>query len=452
MKKYFSKIVLIVCGLLVWIAFIILAIISEKRSTMAYDEYGKFLLGKCYNYGIVCNELHLTSDVETNFCTGVYGGNVDIGNTIAEDKASFAGEIRVGEVLENLQWNQVRHNAKVYVDETVKEVVAELLEEKKEQTVAIVDREDDTVLPKQFDQNSFVVDVSDKQENIVYVNADKIFCNDLQNGALKLIARKNQSVVFNSHSTDYFTIPRYTVQKDGTKSEIAKSVIWNLPYVNNLQFNSDGIKATVLAPNAFVNINTTAEGWLVCDTIVSNTGEWHMISREEEIVATSTPVSTATPNKELVKGETAQPTSTSTAKNEKVDAVVATPTAKTEVEGIVATCTPLVVSCASIEAQKVEATRSPNPTKSKSENKVLTVDDQTSKVCKNNGKTANIKNNKVPTSNKVSKSKKKSSETEKNINAVPDTGDDALAPLNVVSIMAIAFTGIVLYLYKDFLK
>ena len=99
--------------------------------------------------------------------------------------------------------------------------------------------------------------------------------------------------------------------KEGKKSneEMAETIIWNMPYVNNLEIGSDNLHATIIAPKAFVNIGTTGEGWLVCDTIVSTNGEWHMISQK---LPSPTPTikPTATPTVKVTEEPTPEVTPT----------------------------------------------------------------------------------------------------------------------------------------------
>ena len=124
---------------------------------------------------------------------------------------------------------------------------------------------------------------------------ENITAGKIQNGGIKVTLRANQSLVFNVSLKDTVRIPEYKITvKNGSKTheEMAESVVWNIPYVTNLNLNSDGMRATIIAPKAFVNLGTTSEGWLVCDTVVSNSGEWHMISKKVPKV-TPTPKVTA---------------------------------------------------------------------------------------------------------------------------------------------------------------
>ena len=102
----------------------------------------------------------------------------------------------------------------------------------------------------------------------------------LSNGAINFTMRKDQTIVLNVTENLELYLPRYIINiKDGSlpKDELAANVIWNMPYLNNLKLESNNMDATVIAPKALVNLAATAEGWLVCDQVVCNNGEWHMI-------------------------------------------------------------------------------------------------------------------------------------------------------------------------------
>ena len=61
-------------------------------------------LGDCIEYGIVCNYLNQTADMETNFAVVKYQGNGHtIGNTVSEDKANSTGIIKAGEIIGTIQ-------------------------------------------------------------------------------------------------------------------------------------------------------------------------------------------------------------------------------------------------------------------------------------------------------------------------------------------------------------
>ena len=82
-------------------------------------------LGDCIEYGIVCNYLNQTADMETNFVAGKYQGNGHWnGNTISESKANASGEIRIGEVVGE---SKFRGTPYVVVKESVKDEVKAML-------------------------------------------------------------------------------------------------------------------------------------------------------------------------------------------------------------------------------------------------------------------------------------------------------------------------------------
>ena len=64
------------------IAVAVIVLTVAIISGTSYASNGQ-LLGDCKDYGIVCNELKLTADVETNFATGTfyYEGHT-FGNTV----------------------------------------------------------------------------------------------------------------------------------------------------------------------------------------------------------------------------------------------------------------------------------------------------------------------------------------------------------------------------------
>ena len=301
-------------------------------------------LGDCIEYGIVCNYLNQTADMETNFAVGKYQGNGHWnGNTISESKANASGEIRIGEVVGE---SKFRGTPYVVVKESVKDEVKAMLTSVSNYADSVVKKADYTTPKDVKDMNNYHVDITGIDEEVVYVDADamveNITAGKIQNGGIKVTLRANQSLVFNVSLKDTVRIPEYKITvKNGSKTheEMAESVVWNMPYVTNLNLNSDGMRATIIAPKAFVNLGTTSEGWLVCDTVVSNSGEWHMISKKVPKV-TPTPKVTATPTPKVTATPTPNVTATPTPK------VTATPTPK-----VTATPTP-----------KVTATPTPTPT------------------------------------------------------------------------------------------
>ncbi len=325
-------------------------------------------LGDCIEYGIVCNYLNQTADMETNFVAGKYQGNGHWnGNTISESKANASGEIRIGEVVGE---SKFRGTPYVVVKESVKDEVKAMLASVSNYAESVVKKADYTTPKDVKDMNNYHVDITGIDEEIVYVDADamveNITAGKIQNGGVKVTLRANQSLVFNVSLKDAVRIPEYKITvKNGSKTheEMAESVVWNMPYVTNLDLNSDGMRATVIAPKAFVNLSTTSEGWLVCHTVVSNSGEWHMISKKipkvtptPKVTATPTPKVTATPTPKVTSTPTPKVTATPTPK------VTATPTPKvtaTPTPKVTATPTPKVTAT---PTPKVTATPTPKVT------------------------------------------------------------------------------------------
>ena len=283
-----------------WITLCCLFCVCLFTATSSFASNDSPFLGDCIDYGIVCNYLNQTADMETNFAAVKYQGNGHtIGNTVSEDKANAPGIIKAGEIIGTIQ---TRNNPVVLQGEEVKKEAKAMLASVSNYAESVVGKKNVKTSAEVKDCNNYLIDITDVKEDVVYVDADNMIDNlnsgKIQNGGLKITLRDDQSIVLNITEKDKVTIPRYTLTvKDGTKTneEIAESVIWNMPYVNDLAISSDNMRATIIAPKAFVNLNVTGEGWLVCDTIVSNSGEWHMIYRKLPKVI-PTPMATPTPS------------------------------------------------------------------------------------------------------------------------------------------------------------
>jgi Predicted solute binding protein len=352
--------------------------------SFASGEGNKPFLDDYIEYGIVCNHLNQTADMETNFVAGEYAGNGQhTGNTVSEDKANAAGKIRIGEVLRsNGEKGEAKHvllrnkDTVVTVDPEVKEEVKAFLRKVRKYAVSLLG-EKDVILPDEVrDQNNYLIDVTSVNKKTVYVEADKLAIalseGRIQNGGLRIKLRAEQTVVFNIKEDKKFCIPRYSVtvtEGKKTKDEIAQTVIWNMPNLNNLEIASDNLAATVIAPQAFVRIRVTGEGWLVCDTVVKNDSEWHMIYRDlPDTKVTPTPKETKKPTpKPTVKPKptkTPEPEPTDTVKDDPKDPEEPTPTPKeTEKPTSTPTATPKETEKpTSTPTATPEETEEPTPT------------------------------------------------------------------------------------------
>ena len=420
----------------------------------SYASNNQPFLGDCIEYGVVCNYLNQTGDMETNFAVGKYQGNGHTnGNTVSDSKANASGEIQIGEVVGEVKF---RGNPLVVIDKEVKKEVKAMLASVSNYAESVVGKKNVKTSAEVKDCNNYLIDITDVKEDVVYVDADNMIDNlkagKIQNGGLKIVLRDDQTIVLNITEKDKVEIPRYTLTvKDGKKTneEIAESVIWNMPYVNDLAISSDGMHATIIAPKAFVNLNVTGEGWLVCDTIVSTGGEWHMIYRKLPDV-TPTPTTTATPKVTPTPTATPKVTPTPTPK------VTPTPTPKvtpTPTPEVTPTPTPTVTPDATPTATPTAtstttpgATETPAPSATASStpslvdidedtplaNKELT-DPDTPKASTTSKKTTTLLDDDVPLSD-----------------SAPETGDttNLLFPVLVMGLSVLAIFGVLVFRRK----
>lgn len=259
------------------ISFFGLITLSTKASNEVFDT----LVDECAEFGITANLINQTSDMETNFIAGHYNsGNCDNGNSL--DKTNSSGRILIGDYSGELKF---RGKPIVIIDKSIKEKASKMIAEVQSRSKEIVDKSNFELKKMITDCNNYTVDTSEKKDETIYINANPLIKNfndnKLQNGSLKIIKKAKQTIVFNSTEAKSFDLPRYFVKivdKDLDKEENASRIIWNFPNLASLDIKSDNMAATVIAPSAFVTISVTGEGWLICDSIVKNNGEWHMIS------------------------------------------------------------------------------------------------------------------------------------------------------------------------------
>lgn len=247
---------------------------------LASNESNISFLNDYKEFGIIANYVNQTGDMETNMLVGKFQSNGHTnGNTVAENRANSEGMIKIGEIIDKYQF---RGNPTVIVDENIKTQVKKVLDNIEEYAQSVVNK-NDFELTDVDDMNSYVIDITGIDKNMIYINANKLIdyieSSFIQNGGLVIKKNKEQTIILNITNKDTVTIPRYQVISSGTKEEIAETIIWNMPQVNHLEINSDNMTATIIAPMAYTNINVTGEGWLVTNAIVSNSGEWHCINR-----------------------------------------------------------------------------------------------------------------------------------------------------------------------------
>ena len=301
--------------------------IITKSTYASYDGNEPFLQG-AIEFGILANYINQTSDMETNFFAGKYQGNGKHNGNTVPSKANGYGEIRIGELVGELKLRDYDKN-KVTIDKKYIREVKDKLASIGEYAESVVNKSDYKIpdIPENTVTNNYYIDISGVDKDVVYVNMDRameaVTKGTLSNGAINFTMRKDQTIVLNVTENLELYLPRYIINiKDGSlpKDELAANVIWNMPYLNNLKLESNNMDATVIAPKALVNLAATAEGWLVCDQVVCNNGEWHMIYKG---FGKTTKAPTATPTKEPTKGPAKTPKATPT--EEPTKAPVKTP-------------------------------------------------------------------------------------------------------------------------------
>ena len=298
-----------------------------KSTYASYDGNEPFLQGGI-EFGILANYINQTSDMETNFFAGKYQGNGKHNGNTVPSKANGYGEIRIGELVGELKLRDYDKN-KVTIDKKYIREVKDKLASIGEYAESVVNKSDYKIpdIPENTVTNNYYIDISAVDKDVVYVNMDRameaVTKGTLSNGAINFTMRKDQTIVLNVTENLELYLPRYIINiKDGSlpKDELAANVIWNMPYLNNLKLESNNVDATVIAPKALVNLAATAEGWLVCDQVVCNNGEWHMIYKG---FGKTTKAPTATPTKEPTKEPAKTPKATPT--EEPTKAPVKTP-------------------------------------------------------------------------------------------------------------------------------
>ena len=301
--------------------------IITKSTYASYDGNEPFLQGGI-EFGILANYINQTSDMETNFFAGKYQGNGKHNGNTVPSKANGYGEIRIGELVGELKLRDYDKN-KVTIDKKYIREVKDKLASIGEYAESVVNKSDYKIpdIPENTVTNNYYIDISAVDNDVVYVNMDRameaVTKGTLSNGAINFTMRKDQTIVLNVTENLELYLPRYIINiKDGSlpKDELAANVIWNMPYLNNLKLESNNMDATVIAPKALVNLAATAEGWLVCDQVVCNNGEWHMIYKG---FGKTTKAPTATPTKEPTKEPAKTPKATPT--EEPTKAPVKTP-------------------------------------------------------------------------------------------------------------------------------
>lgn len=106
----------------------------------SYASNNQPFLGDCIEYGVVCNFINQTSDMETNFAAIKYQGNGHcIGNSISDKMANASGVIKVGEIVGEIK---VRNNPVIIKGEDVTKEVKAMIASVANYSESVVDKKD----------------------------------------------------------------------------------------------------------------------------------------------------------------------------------------------------------------------------------------------------------------------------------------------------------------------
>ncbi len=286
------------------------------------------ILGNLYPYGIVANELDISSDLESNFATNVlYVSGHATGNAVGrmtnvggvmyareirsasekwsdEDWASYGDlKIRSGNYIitgedykrvndgtrqiDNQYYWWKNETGKITInDEMSKQLQivndADYLNitEEKKRVLSILNSLEIDAGKEEFTDG--IIDVTDFRKGIVTVNYD--ITNGVNNN---LTVKKNsdQLLVINAISgkntvNDSNMVAKYLLSVDGGEAKAtldnmeAHKVIWNFGiYKGKLTLGDNG--GVFVAPNAKITNCGTSSGYLIAGSFSNSSGEWH---------------------------------------------------------------------------------------------------------------------------------------------------------------------------------
>ncbi len=286
------------------------------------------ILGNLYPYGIVANELDISSDLESNFATNVLyvsghatgnaaGRMTNVGGVMYareirsasekwsdEDWASYGDlKIRSGNYIitgedykrvndgtrqiDNQYYWWKNETGKITInDEMSKQLQivndADYLNitEEKKRVLSILNSLEIDAGKEEFTDG--IIDVTDFRKGIVTVNYD--ITNGVNNN---LTVKKNsdQLLVINAISgkntvNDSNMVAKYLLSVDGGEAKAtldnmeAHKVIWNFGiYKGKLTLGDNG--GVFVAPNAKITNCGTSSGYLIAGSFSNSSGEWH---------------------------------------------------------------------------------------------------------------------------------------------------------------------------------
>lgn len=278
------------------------------------------ILGDAVNYGVTANTLTFKGHCDTNFATGLLQGNAQItqgkytgnGNPGNDIIADYNGTgwwadsgnkaykiITTSDVKKILEKNSnITSRTYITIDGTnSKEDLAAKVSSMVSGTMSSSfasssDANNFADIARVVASNDYRVEISDDKfpAGTYIINfADGEYartCGQASN--LKIYMRSDQVVVFNipdqNISLQKFEITVdgnhvYSDGHDGTVDKYLQHVVWNI-FGEDATVECNNMFGIVLAPNGNASIGGTSTGWLVCDNMTGNSGEWHGVWQE----------------------------------------------------------------------------------------------------------------------------------------------------------------------------
>ncbi len=286
------------------------------------------ILGNLYPYGIVANELDISSDLESNFATNVLyvsghatgnaaGRMTNVGGVMYareirsasekwsdEDWASYGDlKIRSGNYIitgedykrvndgtrqiDNQYYWWKNETGKITINDEMSKQLQIIndadylnITEEKKRVLSILNSLEIDAGKEEFTDG--IIDVTDFRKGIVTVNYD--ITNGVNNN---LTVKKNsdQLLVINAISgkntvNDSNMVAKYLLSVDGGEAKAtldnmeAHKVIWNFGiYKGKLTLGDNG--GVFVAPNAKITNCGTSSGYLIAGSFSNSSGEWH---------------------------------------------------------------------------------------------------------------------------------------------------------------------------------
>ena len=332
------------------------------------------ILGNLYPYGIVANELDISSDLESNFATNVLyvsghatgnaaGRMTNVGGVMYareirsasekwsdEDWASYGDlKIRSGNYIitgedykrvndgtrqiDNQYYWWKNETGKITINDEMSKQLQIIndadylnITEEKKRVLSILNSLEIDAGKEEFTDG--IIDVTDFRKGIVTVNYD--ITNGVNNN---LTVKKNsdQLLVINAISgkntvNDSNMVAKYLLSVDGGEAKAtldnmeAHKVIWNFGiYKGKLTLGDNG--GVFVAPNAKITNCGTSSGYLIAGSFSNSSGEWHHWNNSLKEETTAETSSTDIKDKETTteqppatvpneNGTTEQPTTT----------------------------------------------------------------------------------------------------------------------------------------------